>query len=347
MNHHTILIVDDEPNILEALKRIFQKEYTLLTATSAKAGLEHLSKNKDIALIICDQRMPEMTGVEMLEKSRFICSNAVRILLTGYSDIEATISAINRGHIYKYLTKPWENEAIKLEVKNALEYYDFKRAKDHFLMLVAHELKTPLTTILGFTEGYLRGLAQTVEEKEHFIRRIEEGAKKLSTLIEDTLDLVTAQSGELNLQKTPTSLKAGVEQILGDAHDQITQKKILVETTLEEGMTSLDEALMKKALSKILEYALTASDEGGKIAIVAQKKTHLTLTISHRGEILTAEQQKKLFEPFRVAGDILHHHMGAGLGLPISKAIIEAHQGSLTVESSEAFGTRFTIVLPA
>ncbi|MBI2646536.1 MAG: response regulator, partial [Deltaproteobacteria bacterium] len=289
MNRYTILIVDDEPNILEALKRIFQKEYTLLTAASAKEGLDCLAKNKEIALIICDQRMPEMTGVEMLEKSRFICPNAVRILLTGYSDIEAVISAINRGHIYKYLTKPWENEAIKLEVKNALEYYDFKRAKDQFLMLISHELKTPLTTILGFTEGYLRGLAQTAEEKEHFILRIEEGAKKLSKLIEDTLDLVTTQSGAVSLQKVPTSLKTVVEQILADAHDQITQKKILVETPLEEGTTSLDEALMKKALSKILEYALTASDEGGKVSIISQKNSALTITIAHRGELLTPE----------------------------------------------------------
>ncbi len=343
----TILIVDDEPNILEALKRIFQKDYDLLTALSAKEGLEHFTKHKEIALIICDQRMPEMTGVEMLEKSRFLCPHAVRILLTGYSDIEATISAVNRGHIYKYLTKPWKNEAIKQEVKNALEYYEFKRSKDHFLMLVAHELKTPLTTILGFTESYLRGLAQTPGEKEHFILRIEEGAKKLSNLIEDILDLITMQSGKLTLQKTPTFLKEVMEKTLVNHHDQITQKKILVENTLEEETLSLDEAQIKKALSKILVYALTTSDEGGKISIVAKKNSVLTLTLSHRGEYLTALQQKKLFEPFRVAGDILNHRMGAGLGLPIAKAIIEAHGGQLTVESSKTSGTLFHIILPA
>ena len=347
MNHHTILMVDDEPNILEALKRIFQKNYTLLTASSAKEGLEYLTKNKEIALIICDQRMPEMTGIEMLEKSRFLCPAAVRILLTGYADIEAVISAINRGHIYKYLTKPWEIEAIKLEVKNALEYYEFKRAKDHFLMLIAHELKTPLTTILGFTESYLRGLAQTSEEKEHFIRRISEGAKKLSSLIEDILDLITTQSG-ITLQKTPTSLKTVIEKLLVDTHDQITEKKILVETTIPEKTISLDEALIQKALSKILDYSLSSCEEGGKIAISSvQKNTHFTITLSHRGEVLTPDQQKKLFEPFRVAGDILNHRLGAGLGLPISRAIIEAHQGSLTVESSKTFGTRFTLTLPA
>lgn len=351
MNRYQILIVDDEPNILEALARIFKKDYDLLLASSAKEGLELLLKHKDTSLILCDQRMPEMTGVEMLEKSLGLCPQAVRLLLTGYSDIEAVIEAINRGHIYRYLTKPWENELLKLEVKRALEYYDFNRAKDQFLMLISHELKTPLTTILGFTESYLRGLAQTPEEEKHFIRRIEEGAQKLSRLVEDTLDLVTAQSGKLKIQKAPVFLKSTLTQILVDIHDTLVQKKILIEENLEEEIIiQADGALLKKALQKILEYAVSSSEEGGKISVVAewtQGKKNLKLTLSHRGETLTDDQQKKLFEPFRVAGNILHHKMGAGLSLPISKSIVEAHQGSLTVESSKTQGTLFHIHLPA
>ena len=271
MNLPKILIIDDEPNILDALKRTLQKDYEILLAESGQKGLEILKETPHIQIILCDQRMPEMMGVEMLEKSISIQPHAVRLLLTGYSDIEAVIEAINRGHVYRYLTKPWENDQLKIEIKKACEYFYFDRAKDNFLMLISHELKTPLTTILSFTESYLRGIPQTDEEKKHFVGRIQEGAKRLEVLVNDTLDLVTAQTGKLALAKTPCHLKALIEETLLSIHDMLTQKKILLENNpYEDCILSVDEALFKKALTKILEYAIAASDEGGKIEIIIQ-----------------------------------------------------------------------------
>lgn len=351
MNLPKILIIDDEPNILDALKRTLQKDYEILLAESGQKGLEILKETPHIQIILCDQRMPEMMGVEMLEKSISIQPHAVRLLLTGYSDIEAVIEAINRGHVYRYLTKPWENDQLKIEIKKACEYFYFDRAKDNFLMLISHELKTPLTTILSFTESYLRGIPQTDEEKKHFVGRIQEGAKRLEVLVNDTLDLVTAQTGKLALAKTPCHLKALIEETLLSIHDMLTQKKILLENNpYEDCILSVDEALFKKALTKILEYAIAASDEGGKIEIIiqlqGQRKRDLTVSITHGGEILSKAQQEKLFEPFLVVGDILTHQMGAGLALPISKSIINAHGGKLSVESSKSSGTLFQLILP-
>lgn len=117
----TILCVDDEPNILSALRRIFRpKGYKVLVAESGKAGLE-LLQSEQVDLVISDMRMPEMDGAQFLAKVRDQWPDTVRMLLTGYADVNAIIEAINRGEIYRYITKPWDDNDITLVVRHALE----------------------------------------------------------------------------------------------------------------------------------------------------------------------------------------------------------------------------------
>ena len=117
----TILCVDDEPNILSALRRIFRpKGYKVLVAESGRAGLE-LLQNEQVDLVISDMRMPEMDGAQFLAKVRDQWPDTVRMLLTGYADVNAIIEAINRGEIYRYITKPWDDNDITLVVRHALE----------------------------------------------------------------------------------------------------------------------------------------------------------------------------------------------------------------------------------
>ena len=116
-----LLFVDDEANILSALKRLFRPlGYRIFTAESGEAGFEVLERNP-IDLVISDMRMPEMSGAEFLEKVRAKWPDAVRILLTGYADVTSTIAAINKGEIYRYIAKPWDDNDIVLTVKHALE----------------------------------------------------------------------------------------------------------------------------------------------------------------------------------------------------------------------------------
>ncbi|MFO1371524.1 MAG: sigma-54 dependent transcriptional regulator [Candidatus Competibacteraceae bacterium] len=123
MKRHSVLIVDDEKEILRTLTLTFAEDYEVFTASSGAEALGTLEK-QDIALIIADQRMPEMTGVELLERSMHINPNIIRIILTGYTDTAALIQAINKGHIYQYITKPWERQDLKIIVKRALESYN-------------------------------------------------------------------------------------------------------------------------------------------------------------------------------------------------------------------------------
>jgi CheY-like chemotaxis protein len=128
-----ILIVDDEEAILETMAFTFEDDYDVLTATSAPAALDVLDANGPIAAVITDQRMPEMTGVEFLA---LVCErhpNTTRIILTGYADGDAMVRAINEGHVYAYVTKPWEPDELKQLVHRAVELHRLRLQNERLL----------------------------------------------------------------------------------------------------------------------------------------------------------------------------------------------------------------------
>ncbi|MGD9900136.1 MAG: sigma-54-dependent transcriptional regulator [Calditrichaceae bacterium] len=118
----SILIVDDQPEILNTMRHIFRREYDVLTAESGREALEHL-KERQVAVILADQRMPVMDGVTFLSEAIKIQPEAVRIMITGYADIEASINAVNQAKIYQYISKPFEPDELKLAVRRAVERF--------------------------------------------------------------------------------------------------------------------------------------------------------------------------------------------------------------------------------
>ena len=135
LQQSTLLFVDDESNILSSLRRLFKPlGYKILIAESGKEGLEILETNS-VDLIVSDMRMPEMSGAEFLAKAAKKWPDIIRILLTGYADITSTISAINEGKIYQYISKPWEDNDIKLNVQYALKQKALEKQRDQLLLL--------------------------------------------------------------------------------------------------------------------------------------------------------------------------------------------------------------------
>ncbi|MCW5922425.1 MAG: response regulator [Saprospiraceae bacterium] len=124
--HHIILCVDDEEDNLLVFRSFFRKYYTVLTAQSGEEALE-LLKKQPVDLIVSDQRMPRMTGVELFERIRDEHPDVVRIILTGYSDIQAVIDAINKGKVYHFATKPWDTDELKNILDRALEAYTLRQ----------------------------------------------------------------------------------------------------------------------------------------------------------------------------------------------------------------------------
>ncbi|MEZ4886237.1 MAG: histidine kinase [Chitinophagales bacterium] len=137
--NHQILYVDDERQNLVSFKATFRKHYTIFAAQSGEDAIEIL-RNHKIDLIISDQRMPEMTGVQLFEKILYEFPDAIRMVLTGYSDVQSIIDAINKGQVYYYITKPWKHDELKLVMDKALEAYEL-RLQNKALSLEKEELQ--------------------------------------------------------------------------------------------------------------------------------------------------------------------------------------------------------------
>jgi len=152
--NHKLLIVDDETANLRLLERLFSREFQCLTASSGPEAIRLLEKH-DIAILITDQRMPEMTGIELLKQTALLRPHMVRILLTGYTDVEALVEAINSGLVYMYITKPWNNEDLKIRVNRACEHYENNKKRfaladaNQRLLTRLEDVKTSITTALS------------------------------------------------------------------------------------------------------------------------------------------------------------------------------------------------------
>jgi len=166
----TLLFIDDEANILAALKRLFRPlGYHILTAESSAEALALLEK-ENVDLVICDMRMAQMDGAEVLEQIRIKWPDVVRILLTGYSDITSTIAAINRGEIYRYISKPWDDNDIMLIVRDALERKYLlaeKQRLDTLTQRQNNELKAMNATLEDKVRQRTEELRDTLESLAH------------------------------------------------------------------------------------------------------------------------------------------------------------------------------------
>jgi response regulator RpfG family c-di-GMP phosphodiesterase len=121
-----VLYIDDELDNLTSFRATFRRNFNISTVDSADAAIPVLEK-ETIHVILSDQRMPKMTGIEFFEKIQTLFPDPIRILMTGYTDINAVIDAINRGQVYKYLSKPWNEEDVKIFVEKAYEVFRLRK----------------------------------------------------------------------------------------------------------------------------------------------------------------------------------------------------------------------------
>jgi response regulator RpfG family c-di-GMP phosphodiesterase len=191
--NYKLLIVDDEAPNRRLLERLFSRDYDCLTASSGPEAMRVLEQH-DVAILITDQRMPEMTGIDLLKRTAHLRPNMVRILLTGYTDVETLVEAINSGLVYMYVTKPWNNDELKLKVNRAVEHYEANKKRSSLiqanerLLLRIKEMKLGIVTALT-------DMLRTRDERryEHALR-----VRKYSTAIADRMDFSDEEKGELS-----------------------------------------------------------------------------------------------------------------------------------------------------
>src|SRR3954453_5749045 len=120
---HCLLIVDDEPDVCDSVHDLLRREFRVLKANSAEEGYR-LMQEEEVHIVMSDQRMPQISGVELLTKVKSRYPHAIRMLFTGFADIESIIAAINQGHVYQFLKKPWQPEDLEAAVRHAAIEYD-------------------------------------------------------------------------------------------------------------------------------------------------------------------------------------------------------------------------------
>ncbi len=232
-----ILIVDDEENILSSIKRLLLSEGSfgeenleVITAASGEKALQVLSDNPDIALIVSDQRMPGLSGVELLEQAKAITPNALRILLTGYADIKASIDAINRGGAYRYITKPWKDDELVQIIKEALERSALIKENKRLAEIVKkqnEELKRWNSQLEYFVQEQTIEIQKKNEELQKVNERLKNNFKSSILAFSNLLELRDTSSGSHSRNVAELTVKIAKAAGLDDEIESITAASLL------------------------------------------------------------------------------------------------------------------------
>ena len=373
---HTVLVVDDEPASVRAVTRALQAEARVVGTTSAAQALAALA-TEPVALLIVDHRMPEMTGTELLARTAAQCPDAVRILLTGYTDIGTLIDAINAGHVYHYLTKPWEPQALRLVVRRGLERYEadadrrrlladleqaYQRArreteqKSRLLTVASHELGTPLHILASalefLSESELPPPART------WLDTATRNAEWLARGLAQMATAARCANRELRLRPIPTDLTVLLNRLRATFAPIVVARQLTLQCNVEEALPALnaDPLWLERALFNLLSNAVRFTPDGGVIRLAARvTQGAVEISVSDTGIGIDAQLLDVVFEPLSAAGGDIQLHTsgrfefgarGLGLGLAITKEIIAHHGGSIAVCSGSGVGSRFTVTLP-
>jgi signal transduction histidine kinase len=373
-----ILIVDDELPNLTVLRNFLEAGYHVFEASSGAQALE-IAKTADLDVVITDQRMPEMTGVELLENLRALKPDVAGIVLTGFTDPPALISAINRARVFRFLKKPWQPDDILEAVRQASEHVYQTRAIQKLVALLAkrtEELDTSLTEVkrtqrqllhlerlstmgrlatgvihdlrnlmvsLGYIEGVLqqRSVAADVQES------VKVGMQGVDNLIH-TLEALHqfARGGGLQLQKSRIAASQVVQDAIAISRMDLNYRMHKVGVTIDEGLPALvgDRQKLTQVLVNLVRNALQATAVWRHVNISASRKNgHVIFAVEDEGPGIPAEIRDNLFKPFVSSKG----EGGMGMGLYMAKLIIDSHAGEIAVLDRPEGGARFEVRLAA
>lgn len=375
---HTLLVVDDEPDVVQSVQDLLRLDYRVLGATRAREGLRIL-REQEVHLVMTDQRMPEMTGVEFLGYVRGDHPEAIRLLFTGYADIKAVIDAINQGNVYRYIAKPWDPDDLQIVIRQAAEQYDLlverkqllaelqdknlellkaNEIKEAFIRVASHELRTPLTILYGLTQLALStpGLVQPWLD---WLRNSLKAGERLNRLVDQLTKMLLAGQFERPLDRRPTELVPLLKQAAQDVRPFIEQRRqdLSLKLDADLGIFNIEASKVRDSVEHLLLNAIKFTPDQGSICLAARKKPDggAEITISDCGVGIDPAHLPHVFKPFFTTFDVSRHssgqfefgRRGLGLGLSLVKAFVEMHGGQVSASSQPGKGTTFTITLPA
>ena len=370
---YPILYVDDEPYALETLQRQFKHEFTILTASSGVKGLEILAE-RNVALVLSDQRMPDMVGTQFLATVRTEHPEAVRMLLTAYSDLESVVDAINLGNVCRYLTKPYDEREVRMAFREGIERYVLVKERDRLYAEkletmkrvaranrlsavgtlaagLAHEINNPLVPISTFLQMLPAKREESQPDPEYWDSLYQVTVKEVERIRGLIRQLLTYAkfTGEADLTLEPVDLNALLQQMVLFLDSQARSKRVAVTVApdLELPPLWMDAERIKQVFLNLLLNAIQAMPDGGTVTVTTRATTvrgvpHAEIGIADTGAGIPAEHLEKLFTPFFTTKG----HEGSGLGLLTCHQVVDEHRGTIQVTSEVGRGTTFTVRVP-
>ena len=357
----TILIIDDEKAMRDSCSQVLTKnEYLTETAEDGERGLQKIKEIKP-DLVLVDLKMPGMSGMDLLKKITEIDPNIVSIVITGYATIESAVEAMKRS-AYDFLTKPFTPDQLRVVVgrglekrKLALESARLRQEKvtmrENFITLVTHQLRSPLTSakmLLGVILGGFDGDAPGMQKE--MVKRASERISDLLQIIDDWLDMSHIEAGNLTENVESVAIVPILSETAGLLKPLAEAKKIALEMDFYDNLPAIrgNEKSLKQAFINLVSNAIQYNCQKGTVTISTKENgEYLRVDISDTGIGISQENLHFIFDVFfRVKTKKTRGVTGSGLGLPIAKKIIEAHNGTIKVASKPGKGSTFSIFLP-
>ncbi len=375
-----ILVTDDELNTLKTLSaNLEDMGYRVSTATTGKEALA-LIRKRGFNIVIADIKLPDISGLEILETAKELNPETAVIMITGHASIETAVNAINEG-AYAYILKPVTMSELETTLKNALREQrllnenrelveslqqsnkrmeeanraleQVSQAKSDFTARMSHELRTPLNSIIGFSEVLLSKKMSPADRATHeeFLGYIHISAEHLLHLIDSILDLSKIEAGKLTLEPREFDFRVLLEDVKITVLPMFATKKQALTIEIGDGVNTIfaNEPKMRQIFLNLLSNAHKFTPRGGKINLVCRMEDPhlLQCSVTDNGIGISPQDQQKIFEEFGQAKENpTDNARGVGLGLSIAKRLIELHGGSIWVVSEPGGGSTFTFTIP-
>ncbi len=356
-----ILVIDDEEIVLDSCREILQGGgYTVATAADGARGLRLVEEFRP-DLVYVDLKMPGMSGMEVLARIRDADPAIVTIVITGYAILASAVEAMQRG-AYDFVPKPFTPEEFRLVTRRGLEKRrliqetarlrrEQEMLRENFAAIVAHEVKSPLAAAQQNLFLLAAELADTLTDAQRErLARLQSRLDGLLKMVDTWLRAISSDLGEIRERFAPTDLSAVVTRAREAVQPLAIRKDVEVTADVPPDLPPVlgDEGTLAEALTNVLGNAVKYSHPGGTVGVtVRETEDRVLLAVTDSGVGITPEDLPYVFGDFYRGQAGTTGETGAGLGLAVTRRIVEAHGGTISAESTPGQGSTFVIALPA
>ena len=378
MKEVNVVILDDEIDILNLCARLFKDQPFAVLATADHQEALRALETQNIKVILSDNRMPGVSGVDFLRQVKEKKPDVIRILFTGYADVQMAEDAINKGEVFRLVNKPFDLKELLMLVKEALERFDLLKknsllaenitkrneelealsvklqqrydAQRQFTSTVSHELRTPLASIKSSIDILnTEAPGKLTDDQKVFIKRVKSNVDRLARLINDVLDLSKLESGKMVMNLALLHPADQVKEIVDMNVAAVEGKGLKLEIEVADDLPSImaDKDRLMQVFSNLISNALKFTETGKiTVSVSCEDKMNMMFCVRDTGVGIKEDDLLKLFQKFQQVGNVAQQVAGTGLGLAICKEIVMAHGGRIWVESEFGKGSEFYFTVP-